>query len=106
MHVNKPVIVAVVTITAVSIVRAWSMGLGTAKGVVASGTPIVTPIIMGAYIVLLVLAVIDLFGGMAAQVASALAMLALLTVILTQFPFTAITKALASAQQQQGKKAG
>ncbi len=48
----------------------------------------VTPIILGSYIFLLVLAVMDVFGGQMSTLAGALALIAATFVLLTEFPWT------------------
>lgn len=104
MNINRQIIVAVLGIAGISIARVFTSNAqavaaaggtaGSVTGAITGGTP-VTPIIMGAYVVLLVLAVVDLFGPQAARIAGGLAMLALVYTILTQFPWTAIAAGLA-----------
>lgn len=99
MHVNKPVIVAVIGISAISIVRLWAIPkLATAS---TANTKPVTPILMGAYVVLVVAALLDLFGGQLSIIVGRICLLALLTVILTQFPWSVVTQWLGSAQAKQ-----
>jgi hypothetical protein len=50
----------------------------------------VTRVIIGTYIFLLVLAIMDTFGGPFVQLSSALAMLAMVYVLLTEFPWQAL----------------
>lgn len=75
---NKKVVVAAVIITGSGVVNAWT-----------NQKPI-TPVIIGGYIFVLVLAVMDAFGGPLADLAGALAMLAALYVLLTEFPWSKI----------------
>lgn len=75
---NKKIIVAAVVITGSGVVNAWS-----------NSKPI-TPVILGGYIFILVLAVMDMFGGPLADLSGALAMLAALYVLLTEFPWSKI----------------
>lgn len=53
---------------------------------------------MGGYVFLLVLSLIDVFGGPVAKIASALSMVAMLYVLLNVFPWQVVLKTL------QGKK--
>jgi hypothetical protein len=50
--------------------------------------------LIGAYVFLLLLSMIDLIGGGASQLASALAILAVLYVLLTQFPWAQLYSAV------------
>lgn len=50
--------------------------------------------LIGAYVFLLLLSLVDLIGGAASQLASALAILAVLYVLLTQFPWTQLASAI------------
>lgn len=52
----------------------------------------VTPIILGSYIFLFVLAILDMFGGAIANLAGALSMVAVVYVLLTEVPWTDIGK--------------
>lgn len=60
----------------------------------ASSKAPLTPVITGAYIFLLMLAILDMFGGQASTLASALAMLAALYVLLTEFPWQSVVSAV------------
>lgn len=75
---NKKIIVAAVVITGSGVVNAWQ-----------AQKPI-TPVILGGYIFILILAVLDMFGGPVSDLASALAMLAATYVLLTEFPWSKI----------------
>jgi hypothetical protein len=50
----------------------------------------ITKVVIGSYIFLLVLALVDMFGGPFSQLSGALAMLATVYVLLTEFPWTQI----------------
>lgn len=84
---NTKIIVAVLVISASGITNAW-----------LNKKPI-SPIVIGSYILLLILSIMDMFGGQISQLASAIAMLAVVYVLLTEFPWQQLI-ALA-----QGKKA-
>lgn len=58
----------------------------------------VTPVIIGAYIFLFVLSILDMYGGPVSDLAGALAMLAATYVIITELPWDQIIKLV------QGKK--
>lgn len=72
MNVNRQVIASTLIIMAVGIVHAWQAKQG------------ITAVVMGGYGVMIVLSVIDLFGGGMAQVASALSLLAVVFVLLLE----------------------
>lgn len=79
---NSHIVAAVLIIGGVGVIKAYS----------AKPAKPITPVIIGSYVLLLLLALLDFFGGGLSQVASALAMLAVVTVILTEFPWqTAIS---------------
>lgn len=80
MNVNKHVVVATGIIVAGGIVKKLSQPNGGS----------ITPVLLGGMIFMIPLAVLDLFGGGFSQLASALAMLAALTAILTEVPWTQI----------------
>lgn len=75
---NQKIVVAVIVIAASGIANAW-----------INNKPI-TVVVIGSYILLLVLSIMDMFGGGLAQLASALAILAATYVLLTEFPWTQI----------------
>ena len=75
---NKSIIAAVMIIGASGVASAW-----------VKKQPI-TRVILGAYVLLLILSVLDFFGGTVSRLASALAMIAALYVILNQFPWAAL----------------
>ena len=87
---NRKIVVATLVIGASGIVNSWN----------AKPPKAITPVILGTYVFMLVLALLDAFGGPIAQLAGALAMLAMLTVILTEFPWGTILGLVG-----QGKKA-
>lgn len=74
MNVNKQVIASTLVIMAVGIVHAWT----------AKPPQGITSVVMGGYGVMLVLAVIDLFGGGMQRLASALSLLAVVFVLLLE----------------------
>lgn len=84
---NQKIVVAVVVITGTGIINAWT-----------NKKPI-TAIIVGSYILLLVLSLMDMFGGRISQLASAIAMLAVVYVLLNEFPWQQLINLA------QGKKA-
>jgi len=84
---NTKIVVATVVVAASGLTNAW-----------LNKKPI-TPIIIGAYILLLVLSVLDMFGGGLSQLASGIAMVAVVYVLLTEFPWQQIIGLV------QGKKA-
>jgi hypothetical protein len=71
VQINRSVVIAAGGITAIGVSNAW-----------LNKKPI-TPIIMGGYLLALALALFDLLGGGASQIAGALAWLALTAVVLT-----------------------
>ncbi len=75
---NKKIIVATFIIAGSGVVTALT-----------TGKPL-TPVILGAYVFILVLSIADAFGGDIAQLAGGLAMVAMLYVILNQFPWQAV----------------
>lgn len=85
---NKKIIVAAFVI----------VGSGVVNGFMQKKA--ITPIILGGYIFVLVLALIDMFGPPLSTLASALAMLAVVMILLTEVPWNTILGAL------QGKRSG
>lgn len=79
---SKTVIVAGFVIAGSGVVNAWM-----------NHKP-VTTVIIGAYLFVLVLAVLEMFGGGIGQLADALAMLAVVYVLLTEFPWQTILNLL------------
>jgi hypothetical protein len=79
---NKQIIGAVIIIGGTGVVTSW-----TAK------KPI-TPVILGSYVLLLVLSIMDLFGGPIRKLAGAIAMVAVLFVLLNEFPWDQINSLL------------
>jgi hypothetical protein len=57
----------------------------------------VTPVIIGSYVFLLVLAILDMFGGQISMLAGMFAMLAAITVLITEFPWAVLTQAVKGA---------
>lgn len=74
MNVNKQVIASTLVIMAVGVLHAWT----------SKPPQGITTVIMGGYGVMLVLAVIDMFGGGMQKLASALSLLAVVAVILLE----------------------
>lgn len=74
MQVNKHILVTVVVIFAGGVVRVWVLHQGT-----------ITKTMIGALVFMLILSVLDIFGGPLSSLASALAMLALVAVLLDVF---------------------
>lgn len=79
MNSSRLILASVAGIAAVSIFNAVQKKQG------------ITRIVAGAYILLLLLSLLDLFGGAWAQIAGGIAMLALVTVVLTQIPWASLT---------------
>lgn len=52
----------------------------------------ITPVIIGSYIFILIMSIMDMFGGGLSDLASALSMLAVTYVLLTEFPWSTILK--------------
>lgn len=63
-------------------------GSGVANSLIAKKP--ITPVIMGSYIFVLLTAILDMFGGSMAALASALSMLAVTYVLLTEVPWNQI----------------
>lgn len=72
---NQKIIIAAVVIGASGVTNAW-----------LNGKPI-TGVIVGSYVLLLVLALADTFGGTLSQFSGSIAMVAMLYVLLTEFPW-------------------
>lgn len=79
---NKNIVVAAFVITAAGIVNS-----------ITNKTK-VTPVVIGGYIFLLVLSLVDMVGGDVAKIASGLAMLAMVYVLLNVFPWGIVLKTL------------
>lgn len=93
---NKKIVVAGVVIIGTGILKA------------ATGGKALTPVFIGGYIFIFLLAIADAFGGVASQFSGALAMIAMLSILLTQFPWATVLgligKGGGQAPQPQGKK--
>lgn len=89
---NKQIIAAVVIIAAAGVVSAWT-----------KKQPI-TRVILGAYVLLLILSVLDLFGGPVSRLASALALIAALYVLLNEFPWQSVIGLIQGAGNTTTKK--
>lgn len=81
-RMNKQIVAAAVLIGATGVIGA------------ASGGRPLTPVIIGTYVFLLALAILDMFGGQFSPFASALAMLAALYVLITEFPWNTLLSAV------------
>lgn len=86
MTINSHIIFAGVVIGGAGLVNGW-----------VNGTP-VTPVIIGSYVFLLMLALLDSIGGPVSDLAGALAMIAVLVVLLDEFPWQAILGAIGFKQ--------
>lgn len=75
---NQKIVAAVVIITGSGVMNAWM-----------NKKPI-TRVVIGSYILLLVLSVMDMFGGGLSQLASGIAILAATYVLLTEFPWNQV----------------
>lgn len=84
---NKHIVASVFIIGSSGVINAWSHKKA------------ITPVIIGSYVFLLVLSIADMWGGQVSQLAGAIAMLAALTVLLTEFPWDIVLRTV------QGKKA-
>lgn len=82
MHLNKTVLFSAVYIGIVSGFQAVVANKGVSR------------IMIGTYVFLLVLSVLDFFGGPASQIASGLALVAVVYVTLTQFPWQSLLQAV------------
>lgn len=81
MNVNKHIVVGTVIIVAGGLIKKWQQPSGS-----------VTPVLLGGFVLMTVLGVLDLAGGGASKLAGGIAMLAAVTVILTEFPWSSIFK--------------
>lgn len=77
--INTHIIIAVGIIGASGIIRVW-----TGQGSQGSS---ITKVLLGADVLLIVLAVVDFFGGPLSVLAGSIAMLAAFVVVLTQIPW-------------------
>lgn len=75
---NKQIVVATAIIAGSGVISSWQ-----------AKKPI-TPVILGAYIFMLLLALLDAFGGDISKLASALALLAMTAVVVNQFPWQTV----------------
>jgi len=79
---NKHIIASVMIVGGSGVINAWT-----------NKKPI-TPVILGSYVFLLTLSIADMFGGQVSQLAGAMALLAAVTVLLTEFPWGTVLKAV------------
>lgn len=75
---NRKIVISAVVVGGVGILNAWSQS-----------KPI-TGIVIGTYILLLVLSILDLFGGPLSQLSGAIAMVAVVYVLLYELPWSKI----------------
>lgn len=83
---NKKIVIAVVVIGGSGVVNS-----------IVNKKPL-TPVLLGSYILLLVLSIADMFGDGLSQLAGAIAMLAMVYVLLVEFPWTVILNTLQGKQ--------
>ena len=81
---NKHIIAATLIIGGSGVIKAWQ------------SKKAITPVILGSYVFMLVLSIADLAGGQVSQLAGAIAMVAMITVILNTWTpiLGTITKAV------------
>lgn len=60
----------------------------------------ISPVVEAGYIFMLLLSLLDVFGGKVAQLASALALLAMVSVLINQFPLQLLTQFLQNTQKK------
>lgn len=72
------------------------MGSGVINAIIKNKP--VTPVVIGGYVFMLLLSILDLFGGDMSKLASALAMLAMLYVLIYEFPWQQILTAVRGTQ--------
>lgn len=88
MTINRHIIFAGAVIGTAGIINGWSHNRAN------------TPVVVGTFVFVLMLALIDAVGGPVSRLASALAMIAVLVVLLDEFPWTTILATIS------GKKEG
>jgi hypothetical protein len=76
------------------IVGVLIIGSGVANAWLAKPPKAITPVVIGGFIFLLMLSVMDMFGGPMSNLASALAVLAATYVLLTEFPWATVLGAV------------
>jgi hypothetical protein len=86
MNVNRQVVISGFVIIGTGIIRA------------AQGKTDYTTVLVGGYVFLLVMSILDLFGGNLSRLASILALLAALYVVIDKFPWDIVINLI------QGKK--
>ena len=79
---NRKIIVSVIIIAGSGIINAWQKNQA------------VTPVIIGSYVFLLVLSLLDTIGGPVANIAGGLAVVAATFVVLNEFPWNTLLSAL------------
>lgn len=92
--VNRQIVIAVVVIGFSGLLRIWT-------GQAAQGSS-VTRVLLGAYLLMLVLSIMDLFGGIFSTLAGAIAMLAALVVVITEIPWGIVFQSVSGPTSQAG----
>lgn len=85
---NKKIVVVGVIIIGSGVLKAWT----------AKPPQAITPVIIGGFIFLLLLSIMDMFGGPMSTVAGALAILAATYIIINEFPWAVILSAVKAQQ--------
>jgi len=81
---NKKIVIVGVIIIGSGVANAW----------LAKPPKAITPVVIGGFIFLLMLSLMDMFGGPMSNIASALAILAATYVLLTEFPWNTVLNAV------------
>ena len=87
---NKKIIIAAVII----------VGSGVVNSMLRGGR--MTPVFIGGFVFVVVLSIVDFFGGPLSQFSSALAMIAVVYILLSQFPWSLLLKAVGSTGKTGG----
>lgn len=87
MGVNHKIVVAVFGVGAIAMFN--SVVFNRSPAGQNTGQPI-SKILLGTYVLLLLLGLLDIIGGVVSQIAGGIALLALLTMALTQIPWGAL----------------
>lgn len=91
---NKKIVIAAVII----------VGSGVVNAMLRGGR--MTPVFIGGFVFVVVMSILDFFGGPLSTFSSALAMIAVLYILLTQFPWAALLKAVGSTGGKTGGSGG
>jgi hypothetical protein len=89
---NKKIVIVGVIIVGSGVANAW----------LAKPPKAITPVVVGGFIFLLLLSVLDMFGGPMSSVASGLAIVAATYILLTEFPWQTVLSAV-NAQSKTNK---